>query len=126
MSASRVGTDLMYVFCTESASPVVKSYSPELIVIPLLPELPVFEDVPLRRQEQMVERASGLLLPWVQRLTCLVVGPGLGDDPLANATAESAIRWAASLLTSQLSPGVRLPSQLMRAPYPLSSYVGRW
>ncbi|RYG56181.1 hypothetical protein EON66_03505 [archaeon] len=31
------GTDLVYVACTSSASTPIKSYSPELIVHPLLP-----------------------------------------------------------------------------------------
>ena len=38
----QVGSDLTYVFSTESAAAVIKGYSPELIVMPLLPELPVF------------------------------------------------------------------------------------
>ena len=35
----QVGADLSYVFCTESAAPIVKGYSPELIVLPMLPEM---------------------------------------------------------------------------------------
>ena len=34
----QMGADLAYVFCTESAAPVIKGYSPELIVMPMLPE----------------------------------------------------------------------------------------
>lgn len=34
----QMGCDLAYVFCTPSAAPVIKSYSPELIVLPCLPE----------------------------------------------------------------------------------------
>lgn len=33
-----MGCDLAYVFCASSAAPVIKSYSPELIVIPALQE----------------------------------------------------------------------------------------
>ena len=36
MSALRVGADLAYVLTTTDASPVIKSYSPELIVLPIL------------------------------------------------------------------------------------------
>ncbi|GAX75329.1 hypothetical protein CEUSTIGMA_g2774.t1 [Chlamydomonas eustigma] len=43
-SAAKAGADLCYVFCTESASSVIKSYSPELIVLPLLPETPLFQN----------------------------------------------------------------------------------
>ncbi|CAH2230082.1 ATP-dependent (S)-NAD(P)H-hydrate dehydratase-like [Pararge aegeria] len=34
ISALKVGADLVYVFTTENAAPVIKSYSPDLIVIP--------------------------------------------------------------------------------------------
>jgi hypothetical protein len=34
----QMGCDLAYVFCTQSAAPVIKGYSPELIVMPMLPE----------------------------------------------------------------------------------------
>lgn len=34
----QVGSDLSHVFCTEGAATVIKSYSPELIVHPYLPD----------------------------------------------------------------------------------------
>lgn len=34
----QVGADLSHVFCTEGAATVIKSYSPELIVHPYLPD----------------------------------------------------------------------------------------
>lgn len=36
MAALRTGVDLVHVFCDQSASFVIKSYSPELIVHPYL------------------------------------------------------------------------------------------
>ena len=36
MSSLRVGADLSYVLTTRDAAPVIKSYSPELIVLPIL------------------------------------------------------------------------------------------
>lgn len=36
IAALRVGCDLVHVFCMKEAAPVIKSYSPELIVHPLL------------------------------------------------------------------------------------------
>jgi ATP-dependent NAD(P)H-hydrate dehydratase len=36
ISSLRVGADLSYVFTTKEAAPVIKSYTPELIVLPLL------------------------------------------------------------------------------------------
>ncbi|XP_074048131.1 uncharacterized protein LOC141491271 isoform X2 [Macrotis lagotis] len=37
ISALKVGADLSHVFCTKDAAPVIKAYSPELIVHPVLP-----------------------------------------------------------------------------------------
>lgn len=60
----QTGADLVHVFCASSAATVIKSYSPELIVHPLL-------DVPNATKE---------ITPWLDRLHVLVIGPGLGRD----------------------------------------------
>lgn len=67
ISALRTGADLVYVFCFKSAAPVIKSFSPELIVLPYL-------DNP---------NCINLLTPWLEKLHSLVVGPGLGCSPIA-------------------------------------------
>ncbi|XP_012607428.1 ATP-dependent (S)-NAD(P)H-hydrate dehydratase isoform X3 [Microcebus murinus] len=64
ISALKVGADLSHVFCAREAAPVIKAYSPELIVHPIL-------DSPNAVHE--VEK-------WLPRLHALVVGPGLGRD----------------------------------------------
>ncbi|XP_073680619.1 ATP-dependent (S)-NAD(P)H-hydrate dehydratase-like isoform X2 [Garra rufa] len=71
ISALKVGADVSHVFCTKDAAPVIKSYSPDLIVHPVL-------DSPNGVQE--IEK-------WLPSLHSLVVGPGLGreDVPLKNA-----------------------------------------
>ncbi|CDQ73137.1 unnamed protein product [Oncorhynchus mykiss] len=73
ISALKVGADLSHVFCTKDAAIVIKSYSPELIVHPVL-------DSPNAVEE--IEK-------WLPRLHSLVVGPGLGRDDklLKNAKA---------------------------------------
>ncbi len=38
MLSAQIGADLSHVFCTEGAATVIKSYSPELIVHPYLPD----------------------------------------------------------------------------------------
>ncbi|KAF4086802.1 hypothetical protein AMELA_G00088530 [Ameiurus melas] len=69
ISALKIGADLSHVFCTKDAATVIKSYSPELIVHPVL-------DSPNAVQE--IEK-------WLPRLHSLVVGPGLGrEDKLLN------------------------------------------
>lgn len=78
ISALKIGADLSHVFCTKDAAPVIKSYSPELIVHPVLEE-----SYNIRDEEK--ERISGKVLAeidkWLERFDCLVVGPGLGRDP---------------------------------------------
>ncbi|XP_041662191.1 ATP-dependent (S)-NAD(P)H-hydrate dehydratase isoform X2 [Cheilinus undulatus] len=73
ISALKAGADLSHVFCTKDAATVIKSYSPELIVHPVL-------DSPNAVEE--IEK-------WLPRLHGLVVGPGLGrEDLLLNTVKE--------------------------------------
>ncbi|XP_053603399.1 ATP-dependent (S)-NAD(P)H-hydrate dehydratase [Plodia interpunctella] len=65
ISALKVGADLVHIFCTTPAATVIKSYSPELIVHPLLD-----------RPNAITE-----ISPWLDRLHAIVIGPGLGRDP---------------------------------------------
>lgn len=65
ITALKVGADLSHVFCTEAAAPVIKSYSPELIVHPILDSSNCIAEVG----------------EWLPRIHTLVVGPGLGRDP---------------------------------------------
>ena len=36
LSSLRVGADLSYVFTTKEASPIIKTFSPEMMVLPIL------------------------------------------------------------------------------------------
>jgi ATP-dependent NAD(P)H-hydrate dehydratase len=69
-SALKVGADLSHVFCTEEAGPVIKGYSPELIVHPYLKE-----------EDEDVERFHREFAPWMDKFGCVVIGPGLGRNP---------------------------------------------
>lgn len=64
ISAMKVGADLGFVICAKEAAPVIKSYSPELIVHPILDD------------SEAVEKISQLL----PKVHSVVVGPGLGRD----------------------------------------------
>ncbi|KAJ9588115.1 hypothetical protein L9F63_018506 [Diploptera punctata] len=77
ITALKVGCDLAHVFCAKEAAPVIKSYSPELIVHPLLDS----------------ENALDLIVPWIPRLHSLVIGPGLGRDPKILETVTSIINY---------------------------------
>nr|XP_039250380.1 ATP-dependent (S)-NAD(P)H-hydrate dehydratase-like [Styela clava] len=65
ISALKLGADLAHVFCSRSAAPVIKSYSPELIVHPFLSD----------------DEASDQMKEWIPRLHAVVIGPGLGRNP---------------------------------------------
>ncbi|MQM09036.1 hypothetical protein Taro_041897 [Colocasia esculenta] len=72
------GADLSHVFCTKDAAPVIKSYSPELIVHPVLEEsYSVRDDEKASVSQKVLAEAT----KWMERFDCLVVGPGLGRDP---------------------------------------------
>ncbi|XP_054286663.1 ATP-dependent (S)-NAD(P)H-hydrate dehydratase-like [Macrosteles quadrilineatus] len=65
MSALRTGADLVFVFCVHAAAQPIKSYSPELMVVPFL-------DVDMPKEEEN---------SWLKKLHAGIIGPGLGRDP---------------------------------------------
>jgi len=64
ISALKCGADLVHVFCEKESGPIIKTYSPELIVHPVLD------------QEYGMEEIDA----WLPRLHCIVMGPGLGRN----------------------------------------------
>ncbi|KAL3274132.1 hypothetical protein HHI36_015546 [Cryptolaemus montrouzieri] len=64
ITSLKVGADLVYVFCMKDAATVIKSYSPELIVLPYLDHA----------------QAKVKIEPWLERLHVVLIGPGLGRD----------------------------------------------
>jgi len=64
ISSLKVGADLVHVFCEKEAGTVIKSYSPELIVHPVLDTEYGMEEID----------------SWLPRLHCIVLGPGLGRN----------------------------------------------
>ena len=64
ISALKTGADLVHVFCEKEAGQVIQSYSPEMIVHPVLD------------QEYGAEEIDA----WLPRLDCVVMGPGLGRN----------------------------------------------
>jgi ATP-dependent NAD(P)H-hydrate dehydratase len=78
ISALKIGADISHVFCTQDAAPVIKSYSPELIVHPVLQESYSIRD---EDRSHILSKAVGEVDKWMERFDCLVIGPGLGRDP---------------------------------------------
>ncbi|KAM6446514.1 ATP-dependent (S)-NAD(P)H-hydrate dehydratase [Liasis olivaceus] len=75
ISALKVGADLSHVFCTKDAATVIKSYSPELIVHPVLDSPDAVREVE----------------SWLPRLHSVVIGPGLGRDDVLLEHAKGII-----------------------------------
>nr|XP_028693145.1 ATP-dependent (S)-NAD(P)H-hydrate dehydratase isoform X2 [Macaca mulatta] len=85
ISALKVGADLSHVFCASAAAPVIKAYSPELIVHPVLfaeggNEGPLSSNKTFRALSSDSPSAVDEVEKWLPRLHALVVGPGLGRD----------------------------------------------
>ncbi|SGZ51760.1 CIC11C00000005306 [Sungouiella intermedia] len=102
-SAALVGADLSHIVCEKLAAPIIKSYSPDLMVHPYLydilnPEVERFapREVWEKLQSKLLEDALQLkdldliiekhILPkvmtLVDRIDMFIVGPGFGRDPL--------------------------------------------
>ncbi|CAA0403589.1 unnamed protein product [Arabidopsis thaliana] len=81
ISALKIGADLSHVFCTKDAAPVIKSYSPELIVHPVLEESYSISQLSEEDKREVQDKVLGEVGKWMERFDCLVIGPGLGRDP---------------------------------------------
>lgn len=76
ISALKAGADLVYVFSASSAAPVIKCYTPEMMVMPYLDS----------------EDAIGLISPWLSRLHSILIGPGLGRRTKTFSTITQVIK----------------------------------
>ncbi|VFQ60173.1 unnamed protein product [Cuscuta campestris] len=91
ISALKIGADLSHVFCTKDAGSVIKSYSPELIVHPVLEESYCIRD---EDRSSVSAKVMAEVDKWMDRFDCLVVGPGLGRDPFLLECVSNIIRHA--------------------------------
>ncbi|KAF2910485.1 ATP-dependent (S)-NAD(P)H-hydrate dehydratase [Oryza sativa Japonica Group] len=91
ISALKVGADLSHVFCTRDAATVIKSYSPELIVHPILEESYSVSD---GERESVSSRILTEVAKWMERFDCIVVGPGLGRDSFLLDCVSNIMRHA--------------------------------
>ncbi|KAM7205524.1 Ribokinase-like protein [Naviculisporaceae sp. PSN 640] len=97
MASARLGCDMSHVICTPTASTVIKSYSPNLMVHPLMRSSPSSlssTTSPGDENETNPEKIAERIIPLLDRLHVLVIGPGLGRDPLMQDTVARVIRAA--------------------------------
>ncbi|KAI3554416.1 carbohydrate kinase [Colletotrichum abscissum] len=91
MASARLGCDMSHVICTPGAASVIKTYSPNLMVHPLMRQTP--SDA-AEAAATHSEKISGPIIDMLARLHVLVIGPGLGRDPLMQETVARVIRAA--------------------------------
>ncbi|KAK1958857.1 carbohydrate kinase [Colletotrichum sublineola] len=97
MASARLGCDMSHVICTPGAASVIKTYSPNLMVHPLMRQTPSDAAPSGSRDANRVEDAgtvAGPIIEMLARLHVLVIGPGLGRDPLMQETVARVIRAA--------------------------------
>ncbi|PRP88242.1 hypothetical protein PROFUN_03351 [Planoprotostelium fungivorum] len=84
----KAGADLSFIFCHESAATAIKSYSPELIVYPTIPN----------EKGKTTKEIEGQVLDSMSRffdsLHVLVIGPGLGRDETTSSCVKRVIERA--------------------------------
>lgn len=84
----RLGGELSHIFCAKSACIPIKSYAPEQIVHPYLPD----DD-----ETQLVSSAVEKVMKWAPSLHSFVIGPGLGRNQATLNFAEEMIKQLSQL-----------------------------
>lgn len=90
----RTGADLVWVFCPDEASPVIKSYCPELMVIPVgrcaaadRSSATIGGGAALETQvEEAMSRISAN--DFLDKVHAFIVGPGMGKSPFTYQVAR--------------------------------------
>jgi ATP-dependent NAD(P)H-hydrate dehydratase len=82
-----------YVICEPSAAQTIKSYSPNLMVSPLLRST---STQALVKEDQSIEQMTSPILDLLPRLHVLVIGPGLGRDRVTLKQVAAVIKAARS------------------------------
>ncbi|KAM3565325.1 hypothetical protein MY1884_000239 [Beauveria asiatica] len=96
MASARLGCDMSHVICTPAAGAVIKTYSPNLMVHPLMRQSSseANESAPSGESNTGADKIASPIIDMLARLHVLVIGPGLGRDPLMLDTVEHVIRAA--------------------------------
>jgi len=92
IASAKLGCDMSHVLCERSAAPVIKAYSPNLMVHPLLPSVDTVKDP----KSIDAPTLAGPILSMLPRLHALVIGPGLGRDGVTLKVVAEVIKEARS------------------------------
>ncbi|OTB14307.1 hypothetical protein K445DRAFT_135412 [Daldinia sp. EC12] len=95
MASARLGCDMSHVICTPGAAAVIKTYSPNLMVHPLMRQSPPpGSESTTNPADTDPSQVSSKIIDMLPRLHALVVGPGLGRDPLMHETCAKVLAAA--------------------------------
>ncbi|CAH0522326.1 unnamed protein product [Peronospora belbahrii] len=94
VSSLKTGADLCHIFCVEEAAVPIKSYSPELIVHPLLRSDTSLTGLDESQRAEVVVEAVAKITHVLLRLDALVIGPGMGRDNSVQAITRQIIAKA--------------------------------
>ncbi|KAI1113617.1 H-hydrate dehydratase [Nemania sp. NC0429] len=97
MASARLGCDMSHVICTPGAAAVIKTYSPNLMVHPVMRQSPPPTTADKDKdndKDNDAEQVAGRIIDMLGRLHVLVVGPGLGRDPLMHETCARVLAAA--------------------------------
>ncbi len=108
------GANLAYILCTRSSSTAIKSYSPELIVSPVVPESS--SDGDEANSEEELDCFKETLDQLLARMHVLIVGPGMGRDPKTAVACNCALKLAHRLSIPTIIDGVRGEGHVQHAP----------
>jgi len=85
MASARLGADMSHVICEPDASQVIKTYSPNIMVHPLMRQAhKLFES-------ETATTVADSVIDMLPRLHVLVIGPGLGREKLMQDTCAAVI-----------------------------------
>lgn len=76
--------------CPEEAALAIKSYSPDLCILPLLNAI---NCSPLRHQEKTDEHETPILKSILKKSTGVVIGPGLSREPALLQSAKHVLTY---------------------------------
>lgn len=85
---------MCHIFCTQEAATPLKSYSPELIVHPLLRSDSSFAGVSAAQRADSLNEAADKIEQVFSRLDVLVLGPGLGRDAAVQELTKQLVHRA--------------------------------
>lgn len=82
------------MICTPGAAAVIKTYSPNLMVHPLMRQSPSPQSSDESASSEPADKVASRIIDMLPRIHVLVIGPGLGRDPLMQDTVAKVVEAA--------------------------------